>query len=96
MFFTTVLVNVGMWLERFLIITPGLVRKTPLTFNWGSYQPSIIEILMVTAIFALVALGMLIFSRVFPLVPLFDVKEGMVLRDEVTIGRRKVPATIRE
>ena len=96
MFFTTVLVNVGMWLERFLIITPGLVRKTPLTFNWGSYQPSIIEILMVTAIFALVALGMLIFSRIFPLVPLFDVKEAMVLRDEVTIGRRKVPATIRE
>lgn len=96
MFFTTVLVNVGMWLERFLIITPGLVRKTPLTFNWGSYQPSIIEILMVTAIFALVALGMLIFSRIFPLVPLFDVKEAMVLRDEVTIGRRKVPASIRE
>ena len=96
MFFTTVLVNVGMWLERFLIITPGLVRKTPLTFNWGAYQPSIIEILMVIAIFALVALGMLIFSRIFPLVPLFDVKEAMVLRDEVTIGRRKVPATIRE
>ena len=96
MFFTTVLVNVGMWLERFLIIIPGLARKTPLTFNWGSYQPSIIEILMVTAIFALVALGMLIFSRIFPLVPLFDVKEAMVLRDEVTIGRRKVPASIRE
>ena len=51
---------------------------------------------MVIAIFALVALGMLIFSRIFPLVPLFDVKEAMVLRDEVTIGRRKVPATIRE
>ena len=96
MFWTTVLVNVGMWLERFLIITPGVLRKTPLAFNWGTYHPSIIEILMVAAIFAWVGLGLLLFSKVFPLVPIFDVKEGMTVRDEVKIGRRTVPATIRE
>ena len=96
MFWTTVLVNIGMWLERFLIIVPSLARKTPLTFNWGTYHPSIIEILMTAALFAWVALGMLLFSKVFPLVPLFDVKEGMTVRDEVKIGRRTVPATIRE
>jgi hypothetical protein len=39
---------------------------------------------------------MLLFSRVFPLVPLYDVKEGEVLRTEVKIGRRTVPATFRE
>ena len=96
MFWTTVSVNVGMWLERFLIIVPGLARKTPLAFNWGSYHPSLIEILMVAATFAWVALGMLVFSKVFPLIPLFDIKEGMVVRDEVKIGRRVVSATIRE
>ena len=96
MFWTTVSVNIGMWLERFLIITPGVLRKTPLAFNWGTYHPSLIEILMVVAIFAWVALGMLVFSKVFPLIPLFDVKEGMVVKDEVKIGRRTVPATIRE
>ena len=96
MFITTVLVNVGMWLERFLIIIPGVVRKTPLTFDWGTYHPSLIEMLMVSAVFAWVALGMLLFSKVFPLVPVFDVKEGMTVRDEVKIGRRTVPATIRE
>ena len=96
MFWTTVLVNVGMWLERFLIIIPGLARKTPFTFAWGSYHPSIIEILMTTALFAWVAMGMLLFAKVFPLVPVFDVKEGMVVRDEIKIGRRTVPATIRE
>ena len=47
MFFTTVLVNIGMWMERFLIIVPGLARRTPFTFDWGSYHPSIIEILIV-------------------------------------------------
>ena len=96
MFVTTLLVNVGMWLERFLIIVPGLIRRQPLIFDWGSYHPSIIEILMIIATFAWVALGMLIFSKIFPLIPLFDMKEGMVGRDEVTVGRRTVPASIRE
>ena len=44
MFITTVLVNVGMWLERFLIIIPGLVRRGHMTFDWGTYHPSLIEI----------------------------------------------------
>jgi molybdopterin-containing oxidoreductase family membrane subunit len=96
MFWTTVSVNIGMWMERFLIIIPGLARKTPLAFNWGSYSPSLIEILMVAATFAWVALGMLVFSKFLPLIPLFDIKEGMVVRDEVKIGRKVVPATIRE
>ena len=96
MFWTTVLVNVGMWLERFLIISPSLVRKTPMTFDWGTYHPSIVEILMVAATFAWVALGMLLFAKVFPLIPLFDVKEGMVAKDEVKVGRRTVPASMRE
>ena len=96
MFFTTVLVNVGMWLERFLIIIPGMARKTPLTFDWGTYHPSLVEILMVASTFAWVALGMLLFSKVFPLIPIFDIKEGMVFRDEVKIGRRTIPASIRE
>ncbi len=96
MFITTVLVNVGMWLERFLIIVPGLARKTPMTFDWGSYHPSLIEILIVAETFAFVALGLLIFAKVFPLIPLFDIKEGMVVRDEIKIGRRTVPASIRE
>ena len=96
MFITTVLVNVGMWLERFLIIVPGLARRQPFTFDWGTYQPSIIEILIVVETFAFVALGMLLFAKVFPLIPVFDIKEGMVIRDEIKIGRRMVPATIHE
>ena len=96
MFFTTVLVNIGMWLERFLIIIPGLARKSPLGFDWGTYHPSIVEILIIAETFAFVALGLLLFAKVFPLIPLFDIKEGMAVRDELKIGRRTVPATIRE
>jgi hypothetical protein len=35
---------------------------------------------------------MLLFSKVFPLIPIFDIKEGQILSDEIQIGRRKVPA----
>ena len=96
MFISTILVNVGMWLERFLIIIPGTMRRGHMIFDWGSYHPSIIEILMVAMTFAWVVLGMLLFSKVFPLIPLFDVKEAMVGRDEIKVGRKTVPASIRE
>ena len=96
MFITTLSVNVGMWLERFLIIVPGTMRKQPFIFDWGSYHPSIIEILMTAMLFAWVAMGILLFTKVFPLIPLFDIKEAMVGRDEIRIGRRTVPASIRE
>ncbi len=96
MFVTTILVNIGMWLERFLIIVPGTMRRSEFIFDWGSYHPSLVEILMVIMTFAWVVLGMLVFTKLFPLIPLFDVKEGMVGRDEIRIGRRIVPASIRE
>ncbi len=96
MFVTTILVNIGMWLERFLIIVPGTMRRGDFIFDWGSYHPSIIEILMVIMTFAWVVLGMLVFTKLFPLIPLFDIKEGVVFRDEIRIGRRVVPASIRE
>ncbi len=96
MFISTILVNIGMWLERFLIIIPGTMRRGHMIFDWGSYHPSIIELLMVAMTFAWVVLGMLLFSKVFPLIPLFDIKEAMVGRDEIKVGRKTVPASIRE
>lgn len=97
MFVTTISVNIGMWLERFLIIVPGLASRQPFTFSWGTYHPSMIEILMVAATFAWVMFGMLAFAKVFPLVPLFDIKEGMVGGPhKIKIGRKEIPASIRE
>jgi molybdopterin-containing oxidoreductase family membrane subunit len=96
MFFTTILVNIGMWMERFLIIVPGLQRRQPFEFDWGSYAPSVVEILLVASTFAFVGMGILIFAKFFPLIPVFDMKEGTRLRDTIRVGRRVVPASIRE
>ena len=89
-------VNIGMWLERYLIIVPGLVNKQIFTYTWAEYTPRLPEMIIVGATFALVTMLMLLFSRVFPLVPLYDIKEGEILKTEIQVGRRTVPATFRE
>ncbi len=89
-------VNIGMWLERFLIIVPGLAQKAVFNFSWGAYRPSPVEITIVFGTFAMVSMLMLLFSRVVPLIPLYDIKESEILRTEIRIGRRIVPAVVRE
>jgi len=93
---TTISVNIGMWLERFLIIVPGLARKQGFTQTWYTYAPSPVEITIVAGTFALVLMLFLLFAKVFPLIPIFDIKEGQVLKDEIRIGRRRVPAVFRD
>jgi molybdopterin-containing oxidoreductase family membrane subunit len=85
-----------MWLERFIIIVPGLARKQVFTQSWYTYAPSPIEIMIVAGTFALVLMLFLLFAKVFPLIPIFDIKEGQILADEIKVGRRRVPAVIRE
>ena len=96
MIFTTILVNVGMWLERFIIIVPGLARKQSFTFTWGSYAPSVVEVIIIGSTFALVSMLVLLFAKLLPLIPIGDIKEGMVLHDEIKIGKVAVPAVMRE
>ncbi|MBF8299151.1 MAG: putative molybdopterin oxidoreductase, rane subunit [Dehalococcoidia bacterium] len=96
MTWVTISINIGMWLERFLIIIPGLARKQELPFSWATYHPSIIEILMVIGSFAFVGMMVLLFSRFVPLIPVYDIKEGERLRAEIKIGKRIIPAVLRE
>ena len=96
MVISCVFVNIGMWLERFLIIVPGLAQKQSFSQVWYTYAPSPVEITLVVGTFALVSMLMLLFAKVFPLIPIYDIKEYEVLRTEIKIGRKVVPAVIRE
>jgi molybdopterin-containing oxidoreductase family membrane subunit len=96
MFWTSILVNIGMWLERYFIVVGGLARKTPFVFTWEDYRPSLIEWTILAWSFAWVTFLMLLFSRFFPLVPLFEQKESQVFTSTIQIGRAKVPAILRE
>ena len=96
MFWTSLFVNIGMWLERFMIIVPGLSRRTPFVYTWDSYRPSLVEWSILAWSVAWVTFLMLLFSRFFPLVPLFEQKESQIFVDKIKIGRVNVPAILRE
>ena len=96
MFWSSILVNIGLWLERFLIIVPGLARKTPFVFTWEAYRPSAVEWTIMVWSFMWVIFLILLFSKFFPLVPLFEQKESQIFSKTIKIGRKRVPAIIRE
>ena len=96
MFILSIMVNISMWMERLWLIVPGLQNKERLTFDWQIYTPGVVEIMLVVASFALVTFGVMLFSKFFPLIPVWEQKEGQVLHEEIQIGRRRVPAIIRE
>jgi Ni/Fe-hydrogenase subunit HybB-like protein len=96
MFILSLMVNVGMFLERFIIIVPALMRKQPFVFDYASYRPSLVEITIVGGTFAMVGFLLLLFSKFFPLIPLWEAKEGVVLKDEIQVGNVTVPALVKE
>ena len=61
-----------------------------------SYTPSAVEWIIIIGTFFLVTMLMVIVARVVPLIPLYDIKEGEILRTEIKVGRVTVPATFRE
>ena len=91
------LVNVGMWLERYILVVTPLNYKQPFTFTWVEpYAPQPVEYALSLGAVALVATGLLLFAKLLPIVPLWDVKEGQVVASELQVGRARVPATFHE
>jgi Ni/Fe-hydrogenase subunit HybB-like protein len=85
----TVLVNVGMFIERFLIIVPSLSHKN-MPFVWGSYSPSWVELSITAAAFAGFALLYTLFAKYFPMVAVTDVRELGVRHADIELGRARV------
>ena len=87
---STLLVNVGMFTERFLIVI-GNLQRNHIPFNWGVYRPTWVEISIVAMTFAGFALLYIIFSRFVPYVPVWEIKEGRLRYTLRRIGRLLVP-----
>lgn len=96
MFWSSLLVNIAMWSERYWLIVPGLERKFELTFNWDNYNATIVEIGLVLGSFGVVIFLLLMFSKIFPPIVLWEEKEGQTFADEIQIGQARVPAVIKE
>jgi molybdopterin-containing oxidoreductase family membrane subunit len=72
-FVISILVNVGMWMERFIIIVGSLERDF-LPSSWSSYSPTLIEIATLLGSFGLFFTCFLIFCRLLPVIAMAEVK----------------------
>lgn len=87
---TTLLINVGMYTERALIVI-GNLERNHIPFDWGNYRPTWVEISIVAMTFAGFILLYTLFSRVVPYVPVWEIKEGRLRYSMRRIGRLVVP-----
>jgi Ni/Fe-hydrogenase subunit HybB-like protein len=69
----SILINVGMWFERFVIIVTSLHRDF-LPSSWSSYRPTPIELAMLAGSFGLFFTAFLLFCRFLPVVAMAEVK----------------------
>jgi Ni/Fe-hydrogenase subunit HybB-like protein len=69
----SILVNIGMWFERFEIVITSLHRDF-LPSSWGYYGPTAVDILTYIGTFGLFFTLFLIFLRFLPLVAIAEVK----------------------
>lgn len=70
------LINVGMWIKRFVIIIPSLeVPLMPFEFEFGAYSPSWVEISIIVAGFAGFVLLLAIFTKIMPILPVVELTE---------------------
>jgi Ni/Fe-hydrogenase subunit HybB-like protein len=85
----TLAINVGMFLERYIIVT-GFLRRNHLPFNWGDYSPSVVEISIAVGALATFLLLYALLSRLVPLIPVWEVREGQLARSLRRVGRAKL------
>jgi len=73
LFAVGVLVNVGMWFERFVIIA-GSLSADYLPSSWGYYSPTWVEILTFMGSFGLFFTFFLLFCRYLPMLAMGEIK----------------------
>jgi len=76
MVLAAIAINIGMWLERYIVIIPSQVMPRLLYQNGiGIYKPTITEIVITIALFSGMFLLYAVFTRFFPIIPLWETVE---------------------
>ena len=72
----SLLVNVGMWLERFVIIVTSLAHDFD-PYVWGTYRPTYVEVGISLGSFGLFFLLYLLFVKNLPVLSISEIKEHL-------------------
>jgi molybdopterin-containing oxidoreductase family membrane subunit len=73
MFVVSILINVGMWFERFVIIVTSLHRDF-LPSSWGYFRPTAVDVFTFLGSIGLFLTLFLLFLRYLPVIAMFEVK----------------------
>ena len=74
LFVISILVNIGMWYERFVIIIGGVAHGF-IPHAWGLYSPTLIELGIMLGAFSLFGLLFVLFVKHLPSVSMTEMKE---------------------
>lgn len=74
LFLISVIVSIGMWLERFVIIVVSLTRDF-LPSSWGYYSPTIWDVMLYAGTFGLFFTLFLLFIRFVPAIAIAEMRE---------------------
>ncbi|MBE3067670.1 MAG: polysulfide reductase NrfD [Chloroflexi bacterium] len=89
----SVLINIGMWIERFVVIVPTETRPrfvSTLMEGMGNYQPTWVEGAITVSLFAGMVLLYVVFTRFFPIVPIWETAEAAETELPPAEPRRRV------
>ena len=75
-FVLSIVVNIGMWFERFVIIVPTLCR-TFLPSTWNMYHPSFVDLGIFLGTIGMFFTFFLLFARAFPVIAQSELKTIM-------------------
>ncbi len=83
LFMVSVLVNIGMWYERFVIIVTSIAHEYD-PASWGVYVPSATEITILIGSFAWFFFWFLLFTKALPVISIAEVKEHIAHHGDLT------------
>jgi molybdopterin-containing oxidoreductase family membrane subunit len=72
-FLISILVNVGMWFERFVIVVGSLYRDF-IPANWAYFRPTWVDVFTYVGTFGLFCTCFLLFMRFLPMIAIAEVK----------------------
>ena len=81
MFWLSLVLQLGMWLERFQIVSPPLASNHE-PWTWAVVWPGTVQLTLTAASFGWFTMLFLIFCKIFPSVSMYEVKEMVYHRRE--------------
>jgi molybdopterin-containing oxidoreductase family membrane subunit len=85
LFIVSIIVNIGMWLERFMIVVVSLHRDF-MPSAWGMYSPTFWDLATLFGSVGLFLMLLFLFIRVLPMISIFEMRELVGEQKEHTSG----------